>query len=153
MDPADIVSRVTEMIMPFLNENGIELVEMTYRREQLGMTLRLLVDTPGGVLIEECESVNGCLSDLLDKNDIIGDHYVIEVCSPGLDRPIKTDKDFARSIGKDLTVTTFGPVDGSRNHEGSLIGMDAANIVLESDGLSIVIPRDKIALAKLKIEF
>ncbi len=153
MDQEDIVSKVTEMVLPFLSNSGIELVEMTYRREQSGMTLRLLVDTPRGILIEECESVNACLSDMLDKDDIIGEHYVIEVSSPGLDRPIKSYSDFKRSIGKELVVTTYGPIDGSRTHTGSLIGMDADKIALEAGGVSIVIPHDKIAMAKLKIEF
>ncbi len=117
------------------------------------MTLRLLVDTPEGIRIDECESVNKHLSEVLDKDDFIGEHYVIEVSSPGLDRPIKTDRDFERSMGKKLEVTTFAPVDGRRNHSGSLIGMDKEKIVLETDGVSVEIPRDKIAMARLKIEF
>ncbi len=77
----------------------------------------------------------------------------IEVSSPGLDRPIKTDKDFSRSIGKELEVNTFAPVDGCKTHYGTLIGMDGGKIVLESEGVSTEIPRDKIAMARLKIEF
>ena len=153
MDIAEITKRVAELIGPYLNENGIELVEITYRREQAGMTLRLLVDTPKGVRIDECEALNKYLSGLLDEQNVIEEHYVIEVSSPGLDRPIKTEKDFKRSMGRKLDVTTFGPIDGRRSHCGTLVGMDEENVVLEAGGVSTVIPRGKIAMARLKIDF
>jgi ribosome maturation factor RimP len=149
----ELIEKIKEVIDPYLDENGIELIDMTYRREQGGMTLRLLVDTPGGIRVDECESVNNYLGELLDDGDLIGERYVIEVCSPGLDRPITTDRDFERSIGKELDVTTFGPINGCRAHEGCLIGIDVENIVLETDGTSTIIPRDKIAMARLKIKF
>jgi len=153
VDTTSIIERIKEMTAHYLRERGIELVEVTYKRESLGMTLRLLVDTPEGIRIDECESVNNALSELLDKEDFIGEHYVIEVSSPGIDRPIKTDRDFERSMGRELEVTTFAPVDGRRTHSGSLIGMDKEKIVLEADGVSVLIPRDKVAMARLKIEF
>lgn len=153
MDQIEIVDRIKELIGPFLNEKGIEPVEITYRRESSGMTVRLLVDTPVGIRIDECEAVNNALSELLDKEDFINERYVIEVSSPGLDRPIRTDRDFERSIGRELEVTTFGPIDGRKTHRGFLAGINASEIVLESSGLSTVIPRDKIAMARLNIEF
>jgi ribosome maturation factor RimP len=147
----DVVGRVSKMVAPYLEANGIELIEMTYRREQGGMTLRLLVDTPEGVRISECEALNNHLSGLLDAEDLIGGRHVIEVSSPGLDRPIKSDRDFERALGRELEVTTFAPVDGRKTHEGVFIGMDRENIVIESAGVSTVIPRRSIALARLKI--
>ena len=153
METVEIIKRVTELIGPYLNENCLDLVDMTYRREQAGMTLRLLVDTKEGVRIDECEALNNYLSQLLDDEDVISEHYVIEVSSPGLDRPIKTDRDFVRSVGKMLEVTTFAPIDARKSHYGNLIGMDSDKIVLDSEGVSTVIPRDKIAMARLKIEF
>jgi len=153
METIEIIERVKGMIGPYLTENGIELIEITYRREQNGMTLRLLVDTPEGISVDECESVNKYLSELFDKEDFIDGHYLIEISSPGLDRPIKTGRDFERSIGKALEVTTFGPIDGRKTHEGCLVGMDEEKIVLEEGGVSTAIPRGKIAMARLKIEF
>ena len=153
METVEIIKRVTELIGPYLSENCIELVEMTYRRESGGMTLRLLVDTDEGVRIDECEALNDYLSQILDGEDIINEHYLIEVFSPGLDRPIKTDRDFTRSIGKMLEITTFAPIDGRKAHCGSLTGMDREKIVIEADGISTAIPRDKIAMARLKIDF
>jgi ribosome maturation factor RimP len=150
---SDITEVVKELVQPYLEESGVELVEITYRREQGGMTLRLLVDTPEGIKIAECESLNNHLSELLDKEEVIGEHYIIEVASPGLDRPLKTDRDFERVLGKDLEVTTYVLVDGRKAHEGRFIGMDKESIVIESGGVSIVIPKASIALARLKIEF
>ncbi len=153
VDEIKIIERIKELIDPFLDDSGIELVDMTYRRESSGMTIRLLVDTPEGVHIDECEAVNKALSELLDKEDFINERYVIEVSSPGLDRPIRTDRDFERSIGKKLDLTTFGPIDGRKTHSGILVGINDEEAILEAGGLSAIIPRDKIAMARLKIEF
>ena len=149
----DIVERVKELIAPYFEDSGVELVEITYRREQGGMTLKLLVDTPEGIKIAECESLNNYLNELLDKEEVIGEHYLLEVSSPGLDRPIKTDRDFERALGKTLEVTTYVPVDGRKSHEGKFVGIDKDAIVIESSGASTVIPKASIALARLKIEF
>ena len=148
----EIVDRVKELAGGYLKDNGIELIEITYRREQGGMTLRLLVDTSSGVRIDECEGLNNYLSELLDAEDVIQEHYVIDVSSPGLDRPIKTDRDFERSIDKTLEITTYEPIDGRKTHEGRLVGMSKEEIVVESNGISTVIPRAKIALARLRID-
>mgnify|MGYP001587088384 CR=1 FL=1 len=153
VDEIKIIERIKELIGPYLDATGIEPVDMTYRRESSGMTIRLLVDTPEGVRIDECEAVNKALSELLDKEDFISERYVIEVSSPGLDRPIRTDRDFERSIGKKLDLTTFGPIDGRKTHSGILVAISDAEVILASGGLSAIIPRDKIAMARLKIEF
>ncbi|OGW85158.1 MAG: hypothetical protein A2987_07280 [Omnitrophica bacterium RIFCSPLOWO2_01_FULL_45_10] len=150
----EIVERVKELITDYLDANGIELVDITYRREQGGMTLRLLVDKAGdGISVYECEKLNNYLSEGLDKAAIIDERHLLEVSSPGLDRPLKTDRDFERSMGKELNVTTYEPIDMKREHYGRLIGMDEDKIVIESEGVSTIIPRDKIAKAQLKIRF
>ena len=148
----EIIDRVKEIIASYLEENGIELVEIMYRREAPGMVLRLLVDTPEGVTIAECEALNNYLSETLDKDNVIEEHYTIEVASPGLDRPITTDRDFARSIDRQIDVTTYELIDGAKTHDGRLVGMDKENIVIEKAGVSTVIPRAKIARARLRIE-
>lgn len=149
----DKIEKVKELITSYLEERGIELVDITYRREQGGMTLRLLVDNPDGIKVNECEELNNFLGEALDKEGAISERYILEVSSPGLDRPIRTDRDFERVMGKELNITTYEPVDGTKTHSGKLIGMDKENIVVESNGVSTVIPRAKIARAVLKIEF
>lgn len=148
----EVVEHVNALIANYLEKNGIELVETIYRRESGGMTLRLLADTPEGITIAECERLNNHLSELLDKEAVIAESFVLEVASPGLDRPIVTDRDFTRSMGKELDMRMYEPIDGKREHQGKLIGMEKENIVIESDGISTVIPRAKIAKATLKID-
>ncbi len=148
----EIIDRVALIAEEYLDERGIEIVEIIYRREQQGMVLRLVVDKPEGITVDECEEINNFLSLELDKQDIIQDRYVLEVSSPGLDRPIKTERDFERAMGKELEITTYERIDDRKAHEGRLLGMDKESIVIEKDGVSIVIPKNKIALARLKIE-
>ena len=148
----EIIDRVALIAEEYLDERGIEIVEIIYRREQQGMVLRLVVDKPEGITIDECEEINNFLSLELDKQDIIQERYVLEVSSPGIDRPIKTERDFERAMGKELEITTYERIDDRKAHEGRLLGMDKENIVIEKDGVSVVIPKNKIALARLKIE-
>ena len=117
------------------------------------MVLRLLVDTPEGVKIADCEALNNYLSEALDQNDVMGEHFVLEVSSPGLDRPMKTDRDFERNIGKEIEVTTYEPVDGRKTHEGLFVGMDKEKIVIQANDVSTVIPRGSIAVARQRIKF
>ena len=149
----EITDRVAQITDSYLKERDIEIVDIIYRREQPGMVLRVLIDKPEGVTVSDCEEFNNFLSSQLDKEDAIQDRYTLEVSSPGLDKPIKTDRDFERSMGKSLEITTYDRIDEKKAHEGTLIGMDKENIVIEYAGTSTVIPRNKIALARLKIEF
>lgn len=149
----EVVDCVKELAANYLEKNGIDLVDITYKHEQGGMVLRLLVDTPEGISVAECEALNSYLSELLDKENTIEEHYLLEISSPGLDRPLRSDKDFKRAMDKVIYVSTYEPIDLKREHEGILVGMDKDNIVIELDGISTVIPRQKIARAKLKVEF
>jgi ribosome maturation factor RimP len=149
----EIAEQVRQILDGYLKERGIEIVDIIYRREQGGMVIRILIDKPEGVTINECEELNNFLSGELDREDMMQDRYTLEVSSPGLDRPIKTDRDFERAMGRRLEITMYEAIDGKKAHEGRLIGMDKENAVIESEGVSTVIPRSKIALARLKVEF
>ena len=149
----ETIDRVKSLIESYLENKGIELVDIIYRREQGGMVLRLLADTPEGITIAECEALNNYLSEVLDKEDVISEHFILEVASPGVDRPLVNDRDFARVIGKELEIRMYEPIDGKRELQGILMGMEEASIVIESGGVSTVVPRVKIAKATLKLEF
>ncbi|MDP3730453.1 MAG: ribosome maturation factor RimP [Candidatus Omnitrophota bacterium] len=149
----EIVDRVREIAEVYLRDHGIELIDIVFRREGPGLVLRITADTPEGITVSECTGLNKFLSEVLDREDVIQDRYTLEVSSPGLDRPIKTDRDFERSMGKELELTTFEAIDGRKTYEGVLVGMDKENVVIERQGISTVIPRSKIALARLKIDF
>lgn len=149
----EITEHVSELVSEYLKNNNVELVDVIYRREQGGMTLRLVVDKSNGITLGECEALNNYLSERLDKEDVINEHFILEVSSPGLDRPVTTDRDFERVMNKDLDITTYMAIDSRKTHEGKLVGMDKDNIVIESNGVSTVIPRSTIARARLKINF
>ena len=149
----EIIEKIRGLVSSYIEEQGAELVEIQYRREGGNMVLRFLVDKPGGIKLSECETLNNTLSEALDKEDTIQDSYILEVSSPGLDRPIKTDNDFRRVMGKGLEITTCEAIDGKRAHEGKLVGINEESIVIQSRGLSTVIPRVKIAKAIQKVEF
>ena len=148
----DIAEKVQELVRPYLDAHEIELVDIMYRREQGGMVLRLLVDTVERISIEECEALNNYLSQILDKEDIIQERYTIEVASPGLDRHLNTDRDFERVMGLDIEAATYERIDGRKTHSGKLIGMDKGSIVIEQNGVSTVIPRKSISVARMRIE-
>ncbi|MCX5680345.1 MAG: ribosome maturation factor RimP [Candidatus Omnitrophica bacterium] len=152
MERTEVTEHVKALSQGYLDDNSIELVEIMYRREGGGMVLRLLVDTPEGIRIDECEALNKFLSETLDKEDLIQDSYTIEVSSPGLDRHLVTDRDFERVISKEIEATTYDRIHDRKTHDGRLIGMDKEMIVIESGGISTVIPRKSIAVARLKIE-
>ena len=149
----EIIDRVKEIAEVYLRDHGIDLVDIVFRREGSGLVLRIVADTLKGITVSECTGLNKFLSEVLDREDVIQDRYTLEVSSPGLDRPIKTDRDFERSMGKELEFTTFEAIDNRKTHEGVLVGMDEDNVVIERQGISTVIPRINIALARLRIEF
>ena len=149
----EITDKVKEIAEVYLREHGIELIDIIFRRESSGLILRIVADTADRITVSECADLNNFLSEALDREDVIQDRYTLEVSSPGLDRPIKTDRDFERSMGKEFELTTFEAIDGKKTHEGVLVGIDKDNVVIERQGISTVIPRIKIALARLKIDF
>ena len=149
----EVIERVKEITRDYIETRDIEIVDITFRRESAGLVLRVLAYKPQGITVSECEDLNNFLSEALDKEDVIQDRYLLEVSSPGLDRPLKTDMDFKRVMGKVLEITTYEAIDGRKAHDGALIGMDKENVVIESAGVSTVIPKNKIASARLKITF
>lgn len=148
----DIVNRVTEILSPILERRKVEIVDITYKREGPAVVLRILLDKMDGIALDECGQVNKELSKLLDEENIIDGHYILEVSSPSLGRPMKTDEDFQRVLGKDIKVTTYAPIDGKNVFIGKLLGIGSSTIVLEdNEGISTEIPREKIAKARLEI--
>jgi ribosome maturation factor RimP len=125
---------VFELCEPVTESYGLELVQVQYRREDHGWVLRILVDRPGGVSVDECGSLSREVSDLLDVEDFIDTSYNLEVSSPGLDRPLTKPEDFERFAGQEITVKTASPVDGRRNFKGILEGIQDEVVMIESDG-------------------
>ena len=112
MAKKDYESRTEAMLMPIVEAKGFELVDVEWVKEGANWYLRAYIDKENGITVDDCEEVSRALSDLLDEEDFISENYILEVSSPGLDRPLKKEKDFARSIGKDVEVKLSEPLVG-----------------------------------------
>ena len=146
--------KTEELILPILEELQFELVDVEYVKEGGTWYLRAYIDKPGGITVDDCEVVSRALSDLLDKHDFIEDAYVLEVSSPGLGRPLKKEKDFARSIGEEVDVRTFRTISHQKEFTGILRDYDKEKIVLEMEDQELLeIARADIALIRLSFDF
>ena len=150
----DYEHRAEALLQPIVEQFGFELVDVEYVKEGGTWYLRGYVDKPGGITINDCEAVSRQFSDRMDEEDFIPDSYVMEISSPGLDRPLKKPKDFERSIGKEVEIRTYRPVDHCKEFVGTLI----LTAMMRSpskpkDGTGITFERKDIALVRLYIEF
>ena len=150
----DYEQKTEALLLPIMERNGFELVDVEYVKEGSNYYLRAYIDKEGGITIDDCEAVSRELSDLLDVEDFIPEAYFLEISSPGLGRQLKKDKDFARSIGEDVEVKLYKPLNKQKEFEGELISFDEENIVLGiSEEETMTIPRESIAMIKLAIHF
>ncbi len=155
MSKREIYEQETEeLIMPLIEQHQFELVDVEYVKEGGNWYLRAYIDKPGGITVDDCELVSRALSDLLDEHDFIEDAYILEVSSPGLGRPLKKDKDFARSIGEEVDVKTFRAIQHQKDFTGILKAYDKEKIVLEMEGgEEMEFARADIALVRLAFDF
>jgi len=144
-----ILDRVKELIEPFAAERGILVVDITYAREGGRRMLRVTADKEGGITMDECARLNNELGELLDRENVIDEEYTLEISSPGLDRKLKSERDFAWAVGKKVRITTYAPVEGRNSFLGTLCGLGDETLVIEEEGVSTEIPRDMVAGAKL----
>ncbi|MBF7082368.1 ribosome maturation factor RimP [Desulfallas sp. Bu1-1] len=149
MKKSKVVQEIEEIISPVLDDMGIELVDIQYLKEGGRWILRIFIDQPGGVGLEDCQSVSERIDPLLDEKDPIPQSYYLEVSSPGLDRPLKKLADFERFAGKEVNVTTYVPVNGKRKFKGKLITASSHAIILETGGNDVEIPMEQVASARL----
>lgn len=157
MTKKQIESACEELVLPIIEERGYELVDVEYVKEGSTYYLRVYADKEGGITIDDCVEVSRALNPKLDAYDKeLKDPYILEVSSPGLLRPLKKDKDFARNIGKMVEIKLFKPLDGSKNKEfeAELKGYDDKTItVLLEDDRELVIERGNLALIRLAFEW
>lgn len=146
-------SKTEALVMPLIEENRFELVDVEYVREGGNWYLRVYIDKPGGINIDDCERISRALSDLLDEKDYIEEAYILEVSSPGLGRPLKKDKDFARSIGEAVEIKLYQAKEGSKEFSGVLSAYDKDTVTIEEDGEQLQFQRKEIAQIRLAIDF
>ena len=135
---------------------GFELVDVELKRQPGGTLVRLYMDKPGGIGLDDLQSVSEELGAILDVEDPVASSYTLEVSSPGLDRPLKSEADYRRFVGKLAKLSSYEPVDGRRHWSGRLVAADGGviEIALEKEaGRVCRVPFAKIAHGRLEVEF
>jgi len=153
LSTSTIKTAIEAMVNPFLNENGFELVDIEYIKEGSNWFLRIFVDKEGGIDIDECVRISEYVSQELDEHEPIAGAYFLEVSSPGAERPLKKPEDIQKSIGKNVFVTTYEPIDNLKEFEGELLSFDGENITVKVGKKEHIIPYEKVASARLAIIF
>lgn len=147
-------ARVEAWITPVLEQHQFELVDVEYVREVGVWYLRCYIDKEGGITVDDCEVISRLLGEWLDKEDFIEDSYILEVSSPGLGRPLKKEKDFARSIGKDVEIRLYKAIDKQKEFTGTLMSYDADSVTITmEDGSERTFEKSGIALIRLAFDF
>ena len=144
---------VEPVVTEILEHEGLELVDIVFRREAQGWVLRVYIDREGGVTLDDCSAVSHQISDVLDVKDLVPHAYHLEVSSPGLNRPLRREKDFKRFVGQTVRIKTARPVEDRRNFKGRLVACRAGNLELSIDGKTYSVPHGDIAQAHLEYEF
>lgn len=144
-----------KLLEPIAAANGVEIYDVEYVKEGADYYLRAYIDKPEGVNILDCENVSRVLSDKLDEADLIPDAYILEVSSPGLGRKLTKDRHLERSIGDDVEVKLYKPMEGTKQKEfsGTLVSFDASGITVDIDGTQTVFERSAISQIRLAFDF
>lgn len=151
----DVYEKKTEKLLEsLLTANRFELYDVEYVKEGSNWYLRVYIDKEGGITVDDCVLVSRALSELLDKEDFIPDAYILEVSSPGLGRQLKKDNHFDRSIGEEVEVKLYKPLNKQKEWVGTLIGYNAEVLIIETDDQSqMEILRNDIAMVRLTFDF
>lgn len=152
MTEREIVERVRAMIHPIVLNEGMEVVDIEYRRESGGWILRLILDKEGGVTLDDCTRVSQEVGRSLDVEDILQTSYTLEVSSPGLTRPLKTEKDFMKYLHRWVKVKTVDPIQNRRRFKGKLLGVSENEVEIEVEREIFQIPLSNVAKANLEID-
>lgn len=149
-----VTAVAAELALPFVQAAGCTLWDVEYVREAGTWFLRIYIDCPGGVNVDQCEAVSRPLSDALDVADPIEGSYVLEVSSAGADRPLKKPEHFAAFLGHEVEVRLYRPVEGRKEFHGVLKGYDQGDVTLTmADGTDRVFPKKETALVRLYVSF
>ena len=146
--------RAEELLAPIVELNGFELVDVEYVKEAGNWYLRGYIDKPGGIAVDDCEAVSRIFSDKLDELDFIEDAYIMEVSSPGLGRPLKKEKDYVRSMGKEVEIRTYRPINKEKEFYGILSAYDESSVTITTEEQKEqTFEKADIALIRLAFDF
>ena len=142
-----------ELLKPIAEAAGVEIYDVEYVKEGSDYYLRAYIDKPEGVNINDCERVSRALSDALDEKDFIAETYILEVSSPGLGRALKKDKHLKRSLGEQVELKTYKPIEKCREFQGILKAFDEDSVTIEMQGGDLIFARGDITLIRLAVDF
>ena len=148
-----VIEQIKAVALPVLDELGLELVEVQYRREQSGWVLRLFIDKQDGVNLDDCSAVSREISQLLDIEDFIDQAYSLEVSSPGLNRPLKSMAEFERIVRSLAKIKTTEPIAGEHVFIGKINKAEGESIVMMVGTKEVTILFSQVAKARLEVEF
>ncbi|MDD4110419.1 MAG: ribosome maturation factor RimP [Clostridia bacterium] len=145
---------VQNKVNPIIEGMGYEVVEVEYAKKIDGMNLTFFIDKVGGIKIDDCEKVHRAIDNQLDElNPTADEKYILSVSSVGLDRPIKTDKDLQRNIGKEVDIKLYVPINKKKDYTGILIAFDSESVIINAEEKEIKLPRKLIGNIVLHLEF
>ncbi|MCF6464697.1 ribosome maturation factor RimP [Clostridium sp. Cult2] len=154
MNRKNTVKVIREHCEPIVEELGYDLVDLEYVKENGNSFLRFYIGKSEGISIDDCQKVSEIVGDKLDELDPIQESYYLEVSSPGLDRPLKNDKDLKRNIGKDIEISLYKAIDGKKKYIGELIDYTEDFIKIKEDNLTErKLKREAISQIKLAVKF
>jgi len=149
-----VAQTVADLVTPILEEMGLELVDIEYKKEGSNWFLRVFIDNEtGNIDIDDCGAVSERLSQKLDEVDPIPTAYFLEVSSPGAERPLRKESDFRKAVGKHVHITTKEPVDGVSVIEGELVSFEEGALTVKEPKKTYVISLDQIDTARMAIVF
>jgi len=159
MAKVDAAERITQIAEEIAAPLGMGIVDLEYKREGRDMVVRLFIEKEGGITLDDCSAVSRELSDILDVEDFMPEHYTLEVSSPGICRPLKKIADYERFIGHLVKVKTFEALTDDAGNKrktfvGKLTGIEGSVVAIHlTEGQNAAIPLDKVAKANLEFEF
>lgn len=149
-----VLKTIRDCCEPIIENLGYDMVDLEYVKENDNNILRFYIGNAQGITIDDCQKVSEIIGDKLDELDPIKESYFLEVSSPGIDRPLKTDKDLKRNLGKDVEVSLYKNLDGKKKFTGELIDFNESHIIIKTDDLEEKeIERQLISNIKLAVKF
>ncbi|MCM1057196.1 MAG: ribosome maturation factor RimP [Firmicutes bacterium] len=148
----DYESRTERLLGPIAEAAGVSIYDVEYVKEGSDHYLRAYIDKPGGVNIQDCENVSRALSDALDEEDFIPDAYILEVSSPGLGRALKKDRHLQASLGEEVEIKLYKPVDKCKEFTGVLESFDSKTLTVRAGDVPRTFDRADIALVRLALK-
>ena len=150
----DYESRTEELLAPIAEVSQVEIYDVEYVKEGSDYYLRAYIDKEGGITVNDCEAVAREMNEILDREDFVEDSYVFEVSSPGLGRPLKKEKDYVRSMGKEIEIRTYRAINREKEFYGILSAYDESTVTIETEnGEKMTFEKPDISLIRLAFDF